>query len=267
MKVKGALVVITGAGSGMGREMTLELLRRGARVAAIDLHAESLDETRTLALEYASKLETFVADISSEDHVARLPDQVRSAIGDPDILINNAGIIQPFVKISQLELREIRHVIDVNFYGVVYMTKAFLPGLLLRPHAHILNVSSMGAYTPVPGQSVYGASKAAVKLFTEGLCSELIKTNVGVTIAFPGAVATNIASNSGLQIPSAASQSEKFKAMRATDAARTMIDAIESGKQRITIGKDARFMDWLSRLSPRLAARIIYRNMRSLLGE
>jgi short-subunit dehydrogenase len=93
----------------------------------------------------------------------------------------------------------IERVLNVNLYGVIYMTKAFLPHLLTRPEAHIVNVSSMGGFFPVPGQSLYGASKAAVKLLTEGLYSELIDTNVRVTAVFPGAIATNISQNSGLR--------------------------------------------------------------------
>ncbi|WP_252629481.1 SDR family oxidoreductase, partial [Enterobacter sp. JH539] len=90
--------------------------------------------------------------------------------------INNAGIIQPFVKIDQLGYEVVERVFNVNFYGTLYMTKTFLPHLLTRPEAHIVNVSSMGGFLPVPGQTIYGASKAAVKLFTEGLHSELADT-------------------------------------------------------------------------------------------
>ena len=265
MKVKGALVVITGAGSGMGRAMTLELIRRGAKVAALDLRHETLEETRLLAKADPSQLETFVVDVTAKEAVSELPARIRSALGEPDILINNAGIIQPFVRINDLPIADIERVMNVNFYGPVFIIKSFLPGLLKRPRAHILNVSSMGAYAPVPGQSAYGASKAALKLLTEGLRSELKGTNVGVTVAFPGAVATNIASNSGLSLPSTTENAPIIKALPAVVAAKIMIDAIEKGKARVTVGKDATMMDRLSRLNPLLAASLIYRNMRSLL--
>ncbi|MEN9679945.1 MAG: putative oxidoreductase SadH, partial [Actinomycetota bacterium] len=121
---------------------------------------------------------------------------------------------------------------------------------------------------PVPGQSVYGASKAAVKLLTEGLRSELMGTNVGVTVVFPGAVATNISVNSGLAMPAnTEEQSSKFKSLPAPIAAKQMVDAIEAGKPRITIGKDAKMMDQLSRLNPVFAANLIYRQMKSLLAN
>jgi len=144
------------------------------------------------------------------------------------------------------------------------LTKAFLPGLISRPEAHILNVSSMGAYAPVPGQSIYGASKAAIKLFTEGLRSELLSTKVGVTIVFPGAIATNIAANSGMNVTAFSSEST-FPTTAADVAAKLMVDAIESNKPRLVIGKDAKTMDFLSRLNPLYAAKLIYKQMASLL--
>jgi short-subunit dehydrogenase len=147
------------------------------------------------------------------------------------------------------------------------MVKAFLPELLKRPEAHILNVSSMGAYAPVPGQSVYGASKAAIKLMTEGLRSELMETKVGVTIVFPGAIATNIAANSGMAVPSGdTAESSKFKTTPAPVAAKAMVNAIENNKPRICIGQDAKMMDIMTRLNPVWAAGVIYKQMKSLLG-
>ena len=265
MKVDGKVAVVTGAGSGMGRELTLELIRRGAKVAALDMRKESLAETAKLA---GKNIETFILDVTNRRAVAAIPTKIEKKLGKVDILINNAGIIQPFIKINELKFEQAEKVMDVNFYGPFSMIKAFLPGLLKRPAAHILNVSSMGAYAPVPGQSVYGASKAAVKLLTEGLRSELMGTNVGVTVVFPGAVATNISVNSGLKMPANADEaSAKFKSLPAPVAAKKMIDAIEAGKSRITVGKDAQMMDRLSRLNPIFAANLIYKQMKSLLSN
>lgn len=267
MKVSNKVVVVTGAGSGMGRELTLELVRRGASVAAVDMRKETLAETKKLASEIGGKVETFIVDITEPLKVAKLPADIAKKLGDVDVLINNAGIIQPFVKVNELTLEDAARVMNVNFTGPLMLVKAFLPGLLKRNEAHILNVSSMGAYAPVPGQSVYGASKAAVKLFTEGLRSELMDTNVGVTIVFPGAIATNIAVNSGMALPANSSEvASQFKQTAADVAARAMVDAIENNKPRITIGSDATLMDRLSRLNPVMAANLIYKQMKSLLG-
>ncbi len=263
MKVQGKVVVVTGAGSGMGRQLVLELVSRGAKVAAVDMREETLEETKALA---KGEVAAFVADITDAGAVAALPGEVSKALGEPEVLINNAGIIQPFVKVNDLDMEAAHRVMNVNFTGPLMLIKAFLPGFLNRPEAHILNVSSMGAYAPVPGQSVYGASKAAVKLLTEGLRSELLNTKVGVTVVFPGAIATNIAQNSGLEIPAGAAENSKQKTTPADVAAKAMVDAIEQNKPRITIGPDATLMDRLSRLNPVFAANLIYKQMANLLG-
>ena len=264
MKLEGKVIVVTGAGSGMGREIVLQMVDRGALVAAVDMNEESLEQTKSMA---TRNVEVFVLDVTDSKSAKTLPKKVIAEFNQVDGLVNNAGIIQPFVKISELTRDQAEKVMNVNFWGVFDLTKAFLPELAKRPEAHILNVSSMGAYAPVPGQSVYGASKAAVKLFTEGLRSELMDTNIGVTIAFPGSVATNITENSGIDIPEGSEdQAEKFKPMPAHDAAKLMVDAFESGKPRVTVGKDATFMDRYSRFSPVGAANLIYKQMKSLLG-
>lgn len=264
MKVNGKVVVVTGAGSGMGRQLTLELVQKGAKVAAVDFRADTLEETKKLA---GGTVATFVLDVTDAAGVAALPAAIEAKLGAADALINNAGIIQPFVMVKDLTIDQINHVMNVNFFGPLMLVKAFLPGFLAKPEAHILNVSSMGAYAPVPGQTVYGASKAAIKLLTEGLRSELMETKVGVTVVFPGAINTNISANSGLAVPAGAEASAaKFKMTEAPVAAAKMIDAIENNKPRITIGSDSTMMDRLSRLNPVMAANIIYKQMKSLLG-
>ncbi|CAB4958940.1 unannotated protein [freshwater metagenome] len=267
MKVQGKVVVVTGAGNGMGREITLELVRRGAKVAAVDLREDFLAETKVAATALGGTVETFVVDVTDSAKIAALPAQVIAKLGSVDAIVNNAGIIQPFVKINELSYEDATHVMNVNFTGPLHMVKSFLPELMKRPEAHILNVSSMGAYAPVPGQSVYGASKAAVKLFTEGLRSELLDTKIGVTIVFPGAIETNIAANSGMTIPAGTSaETSKIKMTPAPVAAKTMVDAIENNKPRVCIGQDAKVMDFLTRLNPVFAAGVINKQMKSLLG-
>lgn len=270
MKVQNKVFLVTGGGSGIGRELVLALLKRGAEVAAVDRNETTLAETLSLAGSNSNNLSTYTLDITQFDDVLALPEKVIARHGRVDGLINNAGIIQPFVLIKDLEYKAIERVMNINFYGTLYLTKAFLPYLLARPEAHIANVSSMGGFLPVPGQSVYGASKAAVKLFTEGLYSELLNTPVRVTIIFPGAIATNISANSGVSIGKTDRQGNEknsFKAMPADKAAEEMLDAIEENKFRVLVGSDARFMDFLSRLNPAYATRFIYKKMKSLLPK
>lgn len=268
MKLADKVVVVTGGGSGIGRELVLLLLAKGSRVAAVDVDASSLQETSELVGSMKERLSTHVVNIADKEAVGQLPEQVIEAHGAVDGVINNAGIIQPFVRVGELDEADIERVMDVNFYGTVYMTRAFLPYLRKRPEAHIVNVSSMGGFLPVPGQTVYGASKAAVKLFTEGLRSELLDTNVRVTVVFPGAIGTNIAENSGLgrEMPAEGAEEESsFKPLPADKAAEIIVDGIEKNSYRVLVGSDARMMDLLYRLHPRFAANLIFKRMKSLL--
>ena len=155
MKATGKVIVVTGGGSGMGRALVLKLLQMGARVAAVDLNETTLKETASLAGAQQDKLSIHVASVSDRAAVDALPEAVIAAHGAVDGVINNAGIIQPFVRVNDLQYDAIERVLNVNLYGVIYMTKAFLPHLLQRPEAHIVNVSSMGGFFPVPGQKAY----------------------------------------------------------------------------------------------------------------
>jgi len=266
MKVKDKIIVVTGSGNGIGRELALNLLAKGAHVAAVDINAPALEETAHLASPWKEHLSTHVVDITDRAGVEALVDQVVTEHGAVDVIINNAWIIQPFVRLNDLTYHQIQKVMDVNLYGTLYMIKAFLPRLLQRPVAHITNVSSMGGFLPVPGQSAYGASKAAVKLLTEGLYSELLSTNVRVTLVYPGAINTNIAANSGIEVPGGSeSVKSSIKPLAPEKAARTIVDAIEKDRYSVLVGPDARLMDLLYRLSPKMAAGFIYKQMKALL--
>lgn len=268
MDVKDKAVVVTGGGNGMGREVVLGLLARGARVAAVDLSEAGLAETVELAKAPEGRLTTHVLNVADRKAVLKLPDAVIKAHGQVDGVVNVAGIIQKFVKIAELSFEEIERVMDVNFWGVVNMTKAFLPHLLERPAASVVNVSSMGGFLPVPGQATYGASKAAVKLFTEALYAESQGTNLAVTVVFPGGVGTNITANSGVDIPNMGDveQGKARKVVSPEDAGRQIIEGLEKGSYRVLIGSDAKMMDKLSRLAPRKATELIAKQMKSLLG-
>lgn len=270
MQLNDKVFVVTGGGNGMGREVVLGLIKRGARVAAVDLNEEGLAETARLAGAPEGHLTTHPLNVADRKAALALPAKVIKAHGQVDGLFNIAGIIQPFVKIADLDFDVIERVLNVNFWGVVNLTKAFLPHLLERPAAGILNVSSMGGFLPVPGQAVYGASKAAVKLFTEALFAETQRTNVQVTVVFPGGVGTNISKNSGVAAPGgdapAESSGKAPKVVSPEDAGRQIIEGFERGDYRVLIGSDAKFMDRFSRLSPKRATLLIADKMKSLLS-
>jgi NADP-dependent 3-hydroxy acid dehydrogenase YdfG len=262
--------VVTGAGSGIGRALTLELLKQGAFVAAVDMSEAKLKETEKIASVKKKQLHSFVLNITDREKVEALPDQVIEQFGHVDAIINNAGIIQPFVRVNDLDYEKIHRVFDVNFFGTLYMVKSFLPHLLKRPEGHITNISSMGGFVPVPGQTIYGASKAAVKLLTEGLYSELKGTNVKATVIFPGAVGTNITKNSGVDMTMSKEDEEKAKKSQKTltpeRAAYLIVNkGIKKDRFRLTVGNDSKMLDRLTRLFPQKAADIIAKAMANLL--
>jgi short-subunit dehydrogenase len=268
MKVQNKVIVVTGGGNGMGRELVLNLLARGASVAAIDINKSALEETVVLSGDKKDKLSIHIVNITDKAAVEALPKQIISRHKAVDGIINNAGIIQPFIRLNDLDYDAIERVLKVNFYGTLYITKAFLPHLLLRPEAHITNISSMGGFLPVPGQTIYGASKAAVKLLTEGLHSELLNTHVRVTVVFPGAMETNIAINSGVGNSLKMEKGQGgIKMLAPRKAAQIIIDGMERNRYRILVGSDAALMDFLCRLSPGRAAKLIYTQMKGLLPE
>ena len=269
MKVADKVVVVTGAGSGMGRAVALEALNRRARVAAVDLNPETLQETARIA-GALGRLSTHTLNVADKAAVAALPNAVVAHHGAVDGLVHCAGIIQPFVKVKDLDDAAIERVFEVNWWGTLHLNRTFLPVLLARPEGHIVNVSSMGGFLPVPGQTVYGASKAAVKLFTEALWSECKGTRVHVTLVIPGGVATNITSNSGVAMPIDMTSPEMAKmadrkVATPEEAAKAILDGMEKDAYRVLIGRDARSMDLLYRLYPKGATSLIARQMRSLL--
>lgn len=262
VNVKEKVFVITGAGGGVGSELARMLISKGAKIAAIDYREESLAKLVQIA---GSSVETFLIDITDPGSINSLPQAVIKKLGQVDGIINNAGIIQPFKKINELSIEEAARVMAVNFTGSFLMIKAFLPVLLDRPEGHIVNISSMGAYAPVPGQSVYGASKAALAQLSDGLRSELRGTKVRVTLVFPGAMRTEIAANSGMRLSKDLAKKSKIPMTEPSVAAVLIVDAIEKERPRVFIGKDAKTLNFLARVSPIFAANLIQRQMRNLL--
>lgn len=211
-----------------------------------------------------SSLSVHAADVTDRERVCALPAEVERAHGQVDAVVNNAGIIQPFLRLQDLSQDTMERVMRVNFYGTLCVVRAFLPYLLARPEAHIVNVASMGGFLPVPGQTVYGASKAAVMLLTEGLRAELQGTPVRVTLVLPGAMRTEIALHSGVELPRTAAR-VSTPVPDPERAARVVVDAVERNAFRVLVGRDARTMDLLYRLSPLAATRLVQRRMAYLL--
>lgn len=266
MNPQNKVIVVTGAGNGIGRELCLRLLNKQANVAGVDLNQEALTETQKIAGVGDDRFMGYVLDITDKAKVDALPEEVVKHFGSVDGLINNAGIIQKFIPVNDLPTEQINRVMNVNFYGTLNMTKAFLPLFLKRPEAHVVNISSMGGFIPFPGQTIYGAAKAAVKIFTEGLYAELKGSAVKVTVVHPGAIATNITANSGLGGPKIDTSSTKTSlALSPAKAAKIIIRGMEKNKFRVTVGKDAYILDKLYRMCPRFATNFIGKMMKKSL--
>lgn len=265
MKVAGKVMVVTGGGNGIGRQVVSELVHRGAWVAAADIRQDGLDETAE-QVHAGGRLETYLLDITDREATLAFPDKVIAALGQVDGVVNVAGIIQPFVRLNDLDFNAIERVVNVNLWGTINVVKAFLPKLLERPVAHVATVSSMGGFLPVPGQTIYGATKAAVKLMTEGLYAELRETNVGVSVVMPGAVATDITGNSGVEISMDPEQAAAANTTSPEEAARIIVDGIEDDQLHIYVGRDSLMMSILNRAAPKQSTHLIQRQMKNLLS-
>lgn len=265
MKLRGKVVAVNGAGSGIGRALVEGLLARGARVAAVDRGQAGLDALAA-DLSAGNAVSCHMVDVTDRDAVFALPEAVVGHHGAVDGVINNAGVIQPFVPFAELDEATIDRVLRVNLYGPIWMLKAFLPHLARRPSAHVVNVSSMGGFMPFPGQTMYGASKAALKLLTEGLYAELADTAVAVSVVMPGAVATNIADNSGVTGMPEAPAGSAMKPLPAADAARIILDGVEADRLHILVGRDAKALAWMQRIAPTASIRFIQRQMKKMMG-
>lgn len=264
MNFQDKVIVVTGAGGGVGRQLVLQLLEKGATVAAVDINMKTLEETKTFAGDATARVSLHQADITDRTRVRELAKEVKETHGHVDGIINNAGIIQDFVTLVDLEDKSVERLMNINFYGMLNMTRAFVPFLAEQSEACIGNVASMGGFLAVPGQSMYGASKAAVKVATEGLRMELSRTGIAVSLIIPGGIETDIKKNSGLanaEITEDAKKKAGIKLTSPAKAAETIISGLEKKKSKILIGTDCKMMDVLYRLMPNQAVKIISRVM------
>lgn len=262
MRIPDRVFVVTGAGNGMGREVALGLIRKGAKVAAVDVAAEGLAETARLAAAGTS-LSTHVVDVTDREAVNALPAAVIERHGVVDGVVNIAGVIHRFAYVDDLDPSETDRIMRINYEGTVNVCRAFLPVLKQRPEALIANMSSLSALIPFASQTFYGASKGAVKQFSEGLYAELHGTGIEVCTIFPGQVSTDLTGNSGVEMLDAGS-----RAVRATtpqDAGRKIVAGIEKGRFRILVGTDAAVLDRLVRINAGWATRFVARQMKSVL--
>lgn len=252
-------IVITGAASGIGRALTLALNAQGARLSLCDANEQGLKEV-AVALKSPVHVETF--DISDAARVQGFATQVQDQGGCPDIVINNAGVAL-CQSVKDYVHEDMRWLMDINFWGVVHCSQAFLPGMLAKNAGTLVNVSSIFGIVGYSGYSAYCASKFAIRGYTEAMQIDLADTGVKAVLVHPGGVKTAIVSNARLTVGEQGVQSrdelcERFdKVARTTpeQAAKIIIEGLARGKSRIMVGKDAKTLRTISRLMPDSYAR------------
>ena len=257
---KNKVAAITGAASGMGRTLALELARRGCHLALSDVNEAGLAETAQMAGKLGVKVTTAKLNVADREGVNAWADQVVADHGKVNLIFNNAGValgaFAETVKPSDFEW-----IMGINFWGVVWGTQAFLPHLKKSGEGHIINTSSLFGLLSVPTQGTYNASKFAVRGFTEALRQELDMANCGVSITcvHPGGIRTNIAKAAKMDASMDAATGGKTEEARAKfdkllnfttaeSAALQILRAVEGNKRRVLVGLDAKFLDKLVRL-------------------
>jgi NAD(P)-dependent dehydrogenase (short-subunit alcohol dehydrogenase family) len=272
-ELEGKVAVVTGAGSGIGRALACELARRGAQVAISDVDATGLAHTAKQVRLFGVPVHEARLDVSDRAAVLRYADDVAADFGRVNIVINNAGIAFTG-DIEKMTFEQIERVMDVDFWGVVNGTKAFLPHVIESGDGHIVNISSVFGLLSVPGQGAYNAAKFAVRGFTEALREEMLVSGhrVGVTCVHPGGIRTAIARNAGAVEGQDANELARFFDARlartsAEDAAHQILRAVTGDRPRAVFGWDAKLLDVLVRvLGPRYQRLVAVSTRRALAG-
>jgi NAD(P)-dependent dehydrogenase (short-subunit alcohol dehydrogenase family) len=256
VRIAGRTAVVTGAASGIGRGIALALARRGCNLALADLNDAGLVETAGMT--DGVQVSTHWLDVADRDAIAAFPARMVERHGGAQLLFNNAGVAcgGTFEQVAEADFEWL---MNINFYGVVRMTRAFLPLLRAADEARIVNISSIFGIIAPPGQTAYCAIKFAVRGFSESLRRELEAegSRVGVTVVHPGGVATSIAKNArspaGVNTQDLGEQKkrfDKFLRMPPEQAGEIIVAGAEAGRPRLMVGGDARFMALLERVAP-----------------
>jgi len=250
----GKVAVITGAGSGIGRALALNLAAKGARLALSDIDTEGLAETARQAVALGADVKSDRLNVAEREAVLAYADDVVAHYGVVHQIYNNAGIAHNG-DVEKSDFKDIERIIDVDFWGVVNGTKAFLPHVIASGDGHIVNISSVFGLIAVPGQSAYNAAKFAVRGFTEALRQEMLvaKRPVKVTCVHPGGIKTAVARNATVaddqDVQSFAEFFDKRLALHTPEmAARTIITGVAKGRARVVVGWEAKALDVLARI-------------------
>ncbi len=269
---RGMVSVVTGAGSGIGRALAVELARRGSHLALCDVDAAGLAETVGSCEGRGVKVTSASVDVADRAAVFAWADEVLAEHGSVDLVVNNAGVALT-ATVEEMSFEDARWLVDINFWGVVHGTQAFLPHLVDAGRGHVVNISSVFGLIGIPTQSAYCAAKFAVRGFTDSLRVELEAGGSGVscTTVHPGGIRTNIARNARTHHSATAIAGARDEMVRDFDraartsperAARRILEAVQRDRRRILIGADARVFELVARLPAAVAQRIMVGGLR-----
>lgn len=245
----GRTAVVTGAASGIGRALAIELARQGARLALSDVDLPGVEDTAAACRDLGTEAKAWQVDVSDRNAMFAHADEVGQAFGAVHLVINNAGVALA-ATVAEQDLDAVQRVIDVDLWGVIHGTQAFLPHLEAAGEAHLVNISSLFGLIGMPYNSAYNAAKFAVRGYTECLAMELdlAGSPVGVSCVHPGGIATDIARNCatiGDDKQALLDDFQKLLRMRPQRAARIILRGVRRGRRRILVGADA----WAMHLS------------------
>lgn len=259
-KFNNSVAVVTGAGSGIGRQLCCQLAKVGAHLAIVDIDSNNLDDTKKLIESINSELDvqSTVLDVSDKDAIFKLAEETQAHFGKVNLVINNAGVAMSSGNVWETSIEDIEWLMSINFSGVLYGTKAFLPILEKSQWGHIVNISSIFGIIAVPEQAHYNASKFAVRGLTESLRQELdiAQSHISCTSIHPGGIKTNIAKNARItkelddQNKKIFDNFEELAMTTAESAASQILKGVVKNRRRVVIGKDAKLLDWVQRHFP-----------------
>lgn len=256
LRLENRTAIVTGAAGGIGRAIALCLGQRGCHLALCDVNEAGLAQTADLLRAPGLRVSHHPLDVANGDAIAALPAQVAAEHDSVDVLVNNAGVALGG-DFEQVSAEDFAWLFEINFWGVVRMTRAFLPALRASDDARIVNLSSVAGLIAPPGQTAYAASKFAVRGFSEALRHELAGSSVGVTVVHPGGVATAIADSARVpknvdpdEVARRRSAFKKLLKLPAEVAGEVIVRGIERRKPRVLVGSDARVIATVERIAP-----------------